>query len=143
MQKMKDKVFLVGVFWGKTSREHYDESMEELYHLAKTAEVEVVDSFVQSLKKPDTATYIGKGKLQEIKSIAQNSKVNTLIFNNNLSPSQSRNISNITGCNVVDRTELILDIFAKHALIFLLNMPAPGRQNCRWKLLNWNMLTPS
>ncbi len=115
MQKMKDKVFLVGVFWGKTSREHYDESMEELYHLAKTAEVEVVDSFVQSLKKPDTATYIGKGKLQEIKSIAQNSKVNTLIFNNNLSPSQSRNISNITGCNVVDRTELILDIFAKHA----------------------------
>jgi GTP-binding protein HflX len=115
MQKMKDKVFLVGVFWGKTSREHYDESVEELYHLAKTAEVEVVDSFVQSLKKPDTATYIGKGKLQEIKSIAQNSKVNTLIFNNNLSPSQSRNISNITGCNVVDRTELILDIFAKHA----------------------------
>ncbi len=115
MQKIKDKVFLVGVFWGKTSREHYDESMEELNHLAKTAEVEVVDSFVQSLKKPDTATYIGKGKLQEIKSIAQNSKVNTLIFNNNLSPSQSRNISDITGCNVVDRTELILDIFAKHA----------------------------
>jgi GTP-binding protein HflX len=115
MQKIKDKVFLVGVFWGKTSREHYDESMEELNHLAKTADVEVVDSFVQSLKKPDTGTYIGKGKLQEIKSIAQNSKVNTLIFNNNLSPSQSRNISDITGCNVVDRTELILDIFAKHA----------------------------
>ena len=115
MQKIRDKAFLVGVFWGKISREHYNESMEELNHLAKTAEVEVVDSFVQSLKKPDTATYIGKGKLQEIKSTAQNSKVNTLIFNNNLSPSQSRNISNITGCNVVDRTELILDIFAKHA----------------------------
>ena len=115
MQKIKDRVFLVGVFWGKTSREHYDESMEELNHLAKTAEVEVVDSFVQSLKKPDTATYIGKGKLQEIKSMAINSKVYTMMFNNNLSPSQSRNISDITGCNVVDRTELILDIFAKHA----------------------------
>ena len=115
MQKIKDKALLVGVFWGKISREHYNESMEELNHLAKTAEVEVVDSFVQSLKKPDTATYIGKGKLQEIKSTAQNSKVYTLIFNNNLSPSQSRNISDITRCNVVDRTELILDIFAKHA----------------------------
>ncbi len=115
MQKIKDKVFLVGVFWGKVSREHYDESMEELNHLAKTAEVEVVESFVQSLKKPDSATYIGKGKLQEIKNTAENMKVQTLIFNNNLSPSQSRNISDITGCNVVDRTELILDIFAKHA----------------------------
>lgn len=115
MQKIKDRVFLVGVFWGKISREHYNESLEELYRLAKTAEVEVVDSFVQSLKKPDTATYIGKGKLQEIKNTAENMKVQTLIFNNNLSPSQSRNISDITGCNVVDRTELILDIFAKHA----------------------------
>ena len=115
MQKIKDRVFLVGVFWGKISREHYNESLEELYRLAKTAEVEVVDSFVQSLKKPDTATYIGKGKLQEIKNTAENMKIRTLIFNNNLSPSQSRNISHITGCNVVDRTELILDIFAKHA----------------------------
>ncbi|MBL7149350.1 MAG: GTPase HflX [Candidatus Cloacimonetes bacterium] len=115
MQKIKDRVFLVGVFWGKISREHYNESLEELYRLAKTAEVEVVDSFVQSLKKPDTATYIGKGKLQEIKNTAENMKVRTIIFNNNLSPSQSRNISDITGCNVVDRTELILDIFAKHA----------------------------
>nr|MBC8415640.1 GTPase HflX [Candidatus Cloacimonadota bacterium] len=115
MQKIKDRVFLVGVFWGKISREHYNESLEELYRLAKTAEVEVVDSFVQSLKKPDTATYIGKGKLQEIKNTAENMKVRTIIFNNKLSPSQSRNISDITGCNVVDRTELILDIFAKHA----------------------------
>ncbi len=115
MQDRKDRVFLVGVHWSKDSREHYNESVNELNHLANTAEVEVIRTFIQTLKKPSTSTYIGKGKLQEIKSLAQKFKVNTLIFNNNLSPSQSRNISDFTGCNVVDRTELILDIFARHA----------------------------
>ena len=111
----KDRVFLIGVYWGEESKEHYSESMEELHRLADTANTEVVISFIQSLRKPNTATYIGKGKLSEIKNEAQNNNVKTLLFNNNLSPSQSRNISDITGCNVVDRTELILDIFALHA----------------------------
>lgn len=111
----KDRVFLIGVYWGEESKEHYSESMEELHRLADTANTEVVRSFIQSLQKPNTATYIGKGKLSEIKNEAQNNNVKTLLFNNNLSPSQSRNISDITGCNVVDRTELILDIFALHA----------------------------
>lgn len=111
----KDRVFLIGVYWGEESKEHYSESMEELHRLADTANTEVVRSFIQSLRKPNTATYIGKGKLSEIKNEAKNNNVKTLLFNNNLSPSQSRNISDITGCNVVDRTELILDIFALHA----------------------------
>ncbi len=111
----KDRVFLIGVYWGEESKEHYSESMEELRLLADTANAEVVRSYIQSLQKPNTATYIGKGKLSEIKNEAQKNNVNTLIFNNNLSPSQSRNISDFTGCNVVDRTELILDIFALHA----------------------------
>ncbi len=111
----KDRVFLIGVYWGEESKEHYSESMEELRRLADTANAEVVRYYIQSLQKPNTATYIGKGKLSEIKNEAQNNNVNTLIFNNNLSPSQSRNISDFSGCNVVDRTELILDIFALHA----------------------------
>lgn len=110
-----DRVFLVGVYYGKNSREYYDETIEELHQLAKTAGVFVDNIFIQLLKKPNTATYIGKGKIKEIASKAKSHGVNTLIFNNNLSPSQSRNISDLTHCNVVDRTELILDIFALHA----------------------------
>ncbi|MDA3813131.1 MAG: hypothetical protein PF570_02640 [Candidatus Cloacimonetes bacterium] len=110
-----ERVFLVGVVWGDESSEHFNESMEELHQLADTAGCEVANTFSQTLKRPDTATYVGKGKLQEIKQAASSSHVHTLIFNNNLSPSQSRNISDVSGCNVVDRTEIILDIFASHA----------------------------
>jgi len=110
-----ERVILVGVIWGDDSLEHFNESMEELRQLADTADCEVVDMFSQAAKRPNTSTYIGKGKLQEIKNAAASEHVHTLIFNNNLSPSQSRNISDISGCNVVDRTEIILDIFAKHA----------------------------
>jgi len=111
----KERVFLIGVTWGDESTDHFNESMDELHQLADTAGCEVVDTFYQASKRPNTSTYVGKGKLQEIKNAATNSHVNTLIFNNNLSPSQSRNISDVSGCNVVDRTEIILDIFANHA----------------------------
>ena len=110
-----EKVFLVGVIWGDESTEHFNESMEELHQLADTADCEVINTFYQAAKRPNTSTYVGKGKLQEIKIAASKSHVHTIIFNNNLSPSQSRNISDISGCNVVDRTEIILDIFANHA----------------------------
>jgi GTPase len=115
MNKEREKVFLVGVVWEGESKEQFEDSMNELRHLAKTADVEVIDSFIQSLKRPNTGTYVGKGKLQEIANLTKSKHVHTIIFNNNLSPSQSRNISDITRCNVVDRTEIILDIFAKHA----------------------------
>ncbi|MCK4956943.1 MAG: GTPase HflX [Candidatus Cloacimonetes bacterium] len=115
IKKNKEKVFLVGVIYADEKREHYLESMEELKQLAITANTEIVDLYVQSLPRPNTATYIGKGKIAEIAARAKAEEVSTLVFNNNLSPSQSRNISDLTGCNVVDRTEIILDIFAKHA----------------------------
>lgn len=115
MHKSREKVFLIGVFWGDQNKEHFQETMDELQHLADTAEVQVVKIFTQSLKRPNTTTYVGLGKLKEIASQAKSQQVSTLIFNSNLSPSQSRNISDLSGCNVVDRTEIILDIFAKHA----------------------------
>lgn len=111
----REKVFLVGVKWGDESAEHFKESMQELQHLAATANCEVIKIFSQAAARPNTATYVGKGKLQEIRRAASSNHTHTLIFNNNLSPSQSRNISDASGCNVVDRTEIILDIFAKHA----------------------------
>ena len=111
----KEKVFLIGVFCGENSRENFTDSMEELKSLAKTAELEIADSFTQFLYKPNASTYLGKGKVREIANQAKSKRVRTLVFNDNLSPAQSRNISNLTRCNVVDRTELILDIFAKHA----------------------------
>ncbi len=110
-----DKAFLIGIYWGRESREFFEESINELEALAKTANVYVKDIFIQNLTKPNTRTYINKGKLKEIRNKAKRAKINTLIFNNNLTPSQSRNLANISHCNIVDRTELILDIFAKHA----------------------------
>jgi len=112
----KDKVILVAAILGGSGLNRvHQESIDELNRLAETAEVEVVATFTQNLKKPHTATYLGKGKLKEIANAAKSRHAKTLVFNNNLSPSQSRNISDTTKCNVVDRTELILDIFATHA----------------------------
>lgn len=71
--------------------------------------------YFQQLEKPVAATFLGKGKIDEIARNAREQQVSTLIFNDDLTPSQARNIANLTHCNVVDRTELILDIFAKHA----------------------------
>ena len=105
----------MGVFWGEDARENYADSLEELQSLAATAGLEIVEIFTQFLKNPNITTYIGKGKVNEISNHAKAKKVHTLVFNDNLSPAQSRNISDMTRCNVVDRTELILDIFAKHA----------------------------
>ncbi len=98
-----------------TTKEAYALSMEELARLADTAEAEVVDTFVQGRSRPVPATFIGKGKVEEIKAEADRQSVGTLVFNDNLTPAQARNIAKMTHCNVVDRTELILDIFALHA----------------------------
>lgn len=107
-------VFLVGVF-SKQNKTDFLSSLKELERLSETAALNVVSIFTQSLDAPSASTYIKKGKLSQIKNAAKEHEVRTLVFNDNLSPAQSRNIANYTKCNVVDRTELILDIFAKHA----------------------------
>ena len=110
-----ERAFLIGVCSKKQSKEDYDYKMTELLQLSETAEIIVVKTFVQALDKPDVSTLVGKGKLEEIISLIETDQISTLIFNDNLSSSQARNIAQKTKCNVVDRTELILDIFAKHA----------------------------
>jgi GTP-binding protein HflX len=90
-------------------------SLEELALLANTAGAEVVGSAVQRLEHPNPATYIGKGKLQEIVAERQDAEYTTVIFDDELSPSQQRNLENELDTKVLDRTALILDIFAQHA----------------------------
>ena len=111
----KERAFLIGVHPKNHCRDDYEYSMQELGKLAETAEITIVNTFIQALDKPDSSTLIGSGKLAEIISQMEENKISTLIFNDNLSSSQAKNIAKKASCNIVDRTELILDIFAKHA----------------------------
>ena len=92
-----------------------DESMEELRELAKACEIKVVDSLLQRRSKIDTAFYIGSGKVEELTFLSQANRANLLIFDDELSGSQVRNLEDYTGIKVIDRTTLILDIFARRA----------------------------
>ncbi len=90
-------------------------SIDELEELARTAGAEVFAKLIQKRDKPDNATYLGGGKLFELKNICDENEIDLLIFDGELTPSQQRNIENITDVRVVDRTMLILDIFALNA----------------------------
>src|SRR5438105_1459932 len=92
-----------------------EESLEELRALADSAGAEIAGEFLQHRDKPDPATLIGKGKLQEIKGAAASVSADLIILDHELSPSQQRNIENEIDARVIDRTQLILDIFARHA----------------------------
>jgi GTP-binding protein HflX len=92
-----------------------EESLEELRTLALSAGAEIAGDFLQRRDKPDAATLIGKGKLEEIAGAAASVSANLLLFDHDLTASQQRNIEKIVDVRVIDRTQLILDIFAKHA----------------------------
>jgi GTP-binding protein HflX len=91
------------------------ESMDELRELATSAGAEVVGEIIQSRDKPDPATLIGRGKLEEIAGAAAMAHADVVLFDHDLSPSQQRNIEEMVDTRVIDRTQLILDIFARHA----------------------------
>lgn len=92
-----------------------EESLEELRELAASAGAHVVGEFLQHRDKPDPATLIGKGKLDEIAGAAASVAADLLLFDHDLTASQQRNIENVVNTRVIDRTQLILDIFARHA----------------------------
>jgi GTP-binding protein HflX len=100
---------------GQRPRWSGEASLEELALLADTAGADVVGSAVQRLESPNPATYIGKGKVQEVVSQRAPTDYTTVIFDDELSPSQQRNLENTLDVKVLDRTALILDIFAQHA----------------------------
>ena len=92
-----------------------EESLEELRTLATSAGAEIAGEFLQRRDRPDPATLIGKGKLEEIKGAAASVSADLILFDHDLSASQQRNIEELVGTRVIDRTQLILDIFARHA----------------------------
>ncbi len=92
-----------------------EDSLNELGTLARTAGADVVGSMIQRLRHPDVATYIGKGRAQELSDTEKQLNVDLVIFDDELSPSQQRNLEKILNARVLDRTALILDIFAQHA----------------------------
>ena len=109
-----ERVILVGV-WTEGSVKDAENSMEELAALAETAGSTVLDALIQRRDKPDPATFIGSGKVSELKEIVKSTGADTVVCDGELSPSQLRNLEDKVKVKVVDRTALILDIFAQHA----------------------------
>ena len=109
-----ERVVLVGV-WTEGTVQDAENSMAELALLAETAGSEVLDAFYQRRDKPDPATYIGRGKVEGLAEIVQATGADTVICDGELAPSQLRNLEDRVKVKVVDRTALILDIFAQHA----------------------------
>jgi len=109
-----EKVILVGV-WTEGSAEQSDASLAELARLAETAGSEVLEGLVQRRDRPDPATYIGSGKVLELSGVVEATGADTVICDGELSPSQLRQLEARLKVKVIDRTALILDIFAQHA----------------------------
>lgn len=118
-KELQEKALLVGLNITSTARRSDDidinDSMEELKELAKAAGAEVVGSVVQNRQSKEAASYIGKGKVEEIKAYSESLGATMIVFNDELSGAQIRNIEEIVGKKVIDRTTLVLDIFAQRA----------------------------
>jgi GTP-binding protein HflX len=110
-----ERAILIGLIYPGLDENQSREYLAELSFLTETAGAEPVNTFVQRLVIPDPKTFVGSGKIAEIAAYVAENKVNLAIFDDELSPVQLRNIENSLGCRVLDRTNLILDIFAKRA----------------------------
>ena len=114
-EKLVERAYLVGVSLPDVAMATARDQLDELKQLALTAGAVVVGSTIQGRTRIDGSTYIGQGKVQAVKAECERLAANLLIFDSDLTPAQARNVEKILGINVVDRTELILDIFARHA----------------------------
>lgn len=110
-----EKVITVALQRQAESDEDIQASLEELEQLVETAGGQVLEAHTQKKDRPDPATYIGKGKVEELRVKAEAAGIHTLIFDDPLKPAQQRNLEEATGTKIVDRTRLILDIFAQRA----------------------------
>jgi GTP-binding protein HflX len=110
-----EKTAIVGIVTQNQSEEKLKEYLDELEFLTFTAGGEVVKRFSQKMERPNPKTFVGTGKLEEICLFVKENDISTLVFDDELSPSQQKNISKIIDCKILDRTHLILDIFAQRA----------------------------
>src|SRR3984893_8705870 len=114
-KKNHERAVLVGLEQAGVSKWDLQDSLEELAELANSAGAEVVQTVTQKLAKPTAPYYIGKGKAESLKPALQDRQVTSVIFDDELSPAQGRNLENLLSRKVLDRTQLILDIFAQRA----------------------------
>ena len=119
--KNKRNAILVELCWNSSSKKQAwdrycnDESLEELTGLAKTAGYDVIEKISIKSNKVNPRSFLGKGKIDEFKNLVEQCQADWVVFNEDLTPSQNRNIENSLKCNVIDRCALIIEIFAKHA----------------------------
>lgn len=111
----RERVILFAVRTPSTSARQVDDYLDELAFLAETAGADTVARFTQNLQMPDSRSYLGTGKIQEIRQFVEENEIETAICDDELSPSQQKNLENGLGIRVMDRTSLILDIFASRA----------------------------
>ena len=110
-----ERTVIVGIITQNQNEEKLTEYLDELEFLTYTAGGEVIKRFYQKLERPNPKTFLGTGKMDEISLFIKEKNISTVIFDDELSPSQQKNISKILDCKVLDRTNLILDIFAQRA----------------------------
>ncbi|MXP05906.1 GTPase HflX [Apibacter sp. B3706] len=114
-EALYEKAILIGLITQNQDEEKLNEYMDELEFLANTAGAVVYKRFTQKLDQPHSRTFVGKGKLEEINSYAKEHEIDTIIFDDELTPSQLKNIEKELDRKIIDRTNLILDIFAQRA----------------------------
>src|SRR5690242_21445715 len=114
-RKTQERALLIGLEKQGVSKWDLRDSLDELRELANSAGAEVVDTVTQKLRKPTAPYYIGRGKAESIKDSCRDQRVTSVIFDDELSPAQGRNLENLFARKVLDRTQLILDIFAQRA----------------------------
>ncbi|MGI6684413.1 MAG: GTPase HflX [Bacillota bacterium] len=113
-ENTREKAFLVALL-KDNHREKTEESLDELEQLTLSAGLVVLGKDIQKRDRPDAATFIGRGKAQELRLIAQSEGINAIIFDDELTPAQQRNLEDLIGVKIIDRSMLILDIFAQRA----------------------------
>jgi len=111
----QEKAVLVGVITQGETEEQEQEYLDELAFLVETAGASTEKTFTQKLQRPERATYVGKGKLEDIEAFVKAEEIDMVVFDDELSPSQARNLENALQVKVLDRSNLILDIFARRA----------------------------
>ena len=110
-----EKAVLIGVIHKNQDATKVEEYLDELEFLTFTAGGEVVKRFIQRINVPNPKTYIGSGKMMEVEDFVKDNEIGSVIFDDELSPVQQRNIEKQLRCKILDRTGLILDIFAQRA----------------------------
>jgi len=114
-RSFRERIILVGVAFPGISLEAVDEAMDELAQLVDSAGADVVARVVQRRDAPDPATFVGRGKAEEIAALSRTVDADTVVFDEELSPAQQRNLEKVFGRTAIDRTAVILDIFAQNA----------------------------